>query len=120
MVEQIVRLTVSVTVKDGELDAFKSVAQAMTEGSKAEPGTLGYEWFSSADNKRQRLVETYVDAAAVEAHFTGPVVLELVPKLAALCSVDGLEIYGDPGAKVAAIAGGFGGIVYQYWLGIGR
>jgi quinol monooxygenase YgiN len=102
------------------VDAFKSVAQAMTEGSKAEPGTLGYEWFSSADNKRHRLVETYVDAAAIEAHFTGAVVQQMVPKLAAVCRVDALEIYGDPGSKVAEMAGGFGGVVYQYWLGIDR
>jgi quinol monooxygenase YgiN len=120
MVEQVVRLTVNLTVNEGQLGAFKSVAQAMTEGSKAEPGTLGYEWFSSADNKRHRLVETYVDAAAIEAHFTGAVVQQMVPKLAAVCSVDALEIYGDPGAKVAEMAGGFGGVVYQYWLGINR
>jgi quinol monooxygenase YgiN len=120
MVEQIVRLTVSLTVNEGQLEAFKSIAHAMTEGSKAEPGTLGYEWFSSSDNKRHRLVETYVDAAAIEAHFTGPVVQQMVPKLAAVCSVDGLEIYGDPGPKVAEMAGGFGGVIYRYLLGIGR
>src|ERR1700722_4918438 len=120
MVEQVVRLTVSLTVNEGQMDEFKSVAQAMTEGGKGEPGTLGYEWFSSADNKRHRLVETYVDAAAVEAHFTGPVVQQFVPKLAAVCEVDALEIYGDPGPKVTEMAGGFGGVVYQYWLGINR
>jgi quinol monooxygenase YgiN len=120
MVEQVVRLTVSLTVNDGRLDEFKSVALAMTEGSEAEPGTLGYEWFSSSDNKRHRLVETYVDAAAIEAHFTGAVVQQMVPKLAAVCSVNSLEIYGDPGARVAEMAGGFGGVIYQYWLGINR
>ena len=120
MVEQIVRLTVSMTVNDGQIEAFKGIAQAMTVGSKAEPGTLGYEWFSSADNKRHKLVETYVDAAAIEAHFTGPVVQQMVPQLASVCSVDALEIYGDPGPKVAEMAGAFGGVIYQYWLGIDR
>jgi quinol monooxygenase YgiN len=120
MVEQVVRLTVNMTVQEGQLDAFKSIAQTMTEGSKAEPGTLGYEWFAAADGKRFRLVETYADAAAVEAHFMGPVVRRWVPKLAAVCAVDGFEIYGEPGPKVAEMAGGLGAVVFPYWLGIGR
>ena len=117
MVEQVVRLTVDLTVHEGQLETFKSIAAAMTEVSKSEPGTLGYEWFASSDSKQFRLVETYTDAAAVEAHFTGPAVMEWVPKLAAVCSVDGMEFYGDPGPKVTAMAGGFGAVFFQYWLG---
>jgi quinol monooxygenase YgiN len=120
MVEQVVRLTVNLKVNEGQMDALKSIATKMTEGSKAEPGTLGYEWFASGDGKRFRLVETYVDSGAVEAHFMGPVVQRLVPELAAICSVDGFEIYGDPGPKVAEIAGKFGAVIYQYWQGIDR
>jgi quinol monooxygenase YgiN len=120
MVEQVVRLTVSLTVNEGQLDAFKSIADAMTESTKTEPGTLGYEWFGSSDGNRFRLVETYADAGAVEAHFMGPVVQEWVPKLAAVCAVDGFEIYGDPGPKVAEMAGRFGAVVFNYLLGINR
>ncbi len=120
MVEQVVRLTVSLTVKDGQLEGFKSIAQTMTEVSGSEPGTLGYEWFSSEDNKHYRLVETYVDADAVLAHFTGRAVQELVPKLVATCNVSGFEVYGDPGPKVAEMASGFGAAVFKYRLGINR
>ena len=120
MVEQVVRLTVNFTVSEEQKEAFKGIAQAMTEGSKAEPGTLGYEWFVSSDGMRYRLVETYVDSSAVEAHFMGPVVQRLVPKLAAVCQVDGFEFYGDPGPKVAEIAGGLGAVFFRYWLGIER
>jgi quinol monooxygenase YgiN len=119
MVEQTVRLAVNFTVNEGQLEEFTSVARAMTAASQAEPGTLGYEWYASADSKRFRLLEIYVDAAAVEAHFMGPA-LELVPKIAATCSVDLLEIYGDPGPKVVEMIGGFGGLVYQYQLGLNR
>jgi quinol monooxygenase YgiN len=120
MVERVVRLAVDLTVNEGKLDEFKSIAQTMTAGSRSEPGTLGYEWFSSGDNKRFRLLETYVDADAVLAHFMGPVVQELVPKLAAVCSVDGFEVYGDPGPNVTEMAAGFGAKVFHYWLGIDR
>ena len=76
MVEQVVRMTVSLTVNEGQIDEFKSIANSLTRISQGEPGTAGYEWFSAGDGKHFRLVETYVDAAAVEAHFSGPAVQE--------------------------------------------
>jgi quinol monooxygenase YgiN len=120
LVKQVVRLTVNLTINEGQTEAFKNIAQGMTEATKAEPGTLGYEWFVKGDGKTFRLVETYVDAAAVEAHFMGPAVQEWVPKLAAVCTVDGFEIYGDPGPKVTAMAAGFGAVNFEYWMGIDR
>jgi quinol monooxygenase YgiN len=120
MVEQVVRLTVNFVVSREQLEEFTRIAQAMTTVAAAEPGTLGYEWFASADGKRFRLVETYVDASAIEAHFMGPAVQQWVPKLVPVCKVDGFEIYGDPGPKVAAMAGGLGAVVYRYWFGINR
>jgi quinol monooxygenase YgiN len=120
MLEQVVRLTVNMTVSEEKIGAFRSIAQSMTEGSQTEPGTLGYEWFACKDGKSFRLVETYVDAAAVESHFTGQVVQKYVPQLAALCKVDGFEIYGDPGPKVAMMVTAFGASIFPYWLGINR
>jgi quinol monooxygenase YgiN len=120
MEKQVVRLSVHLSVKEGMLEEFKSIAQTMTTGSQTEPGTLGYEWFEAGDEKRFRLLETYADSTAVEAHFMGPVVQQSVPKLAALCTVDAFEIFGDPGPKVAGMAGGFGAVVFQYWLGLNR
>ena len=52
MLEQVVRLTVNFVVSSEQLKEFKSIAEAMTTASKAEPGTLGYEWFASADQKQ--------------------------------------------------------------------
>jgi len=120
MEKQVVRLTVDLVVNDGQLEAFKSIAQTMNSVSKAEPGTLGYEWFSSADGKHFRLVETYADSSAIEAHFMGPAVQQWVPKLVEVCKATAMEIYGDPGPKVTEMAGGFGAVVFQYWIGIGR
>ena len=120
MLEQVVRLTINMTVNKDQLEAFQGIAHSMTEACKSEPGTIGYEWFAAADGKRFRLVETYVDAQAVEAHFAGPVVQQLVPKLVATCAVDGFEFYGDPGPSVAATAVGMGAVIFQYWIGIDR
>jgi quinol monooxygenase YgiN len=119
MVEQVVRLTVSLTVNEGQLDEFKSIAKTMTEGSKASPARWGMSGLP-IDGKRFRLVETYVDAAAVEAHFAGPAVQDWVPKLAAVCSVDGFEFYGDPGPKVRRWPAGLGADLLHLLDGIGR
>ena len=120
MLQEVVRLTVSLTVHEGQLDAFHAVTRAMTNGSDAEPGTLGYEWFAHQNGKQFRLVETYINAAAVEAHFLGPVVQEWVPRLAAVCTVDAMEFYGDPGPVVSQMAAGFGAVEFKYLTGISR
>ena len=120
MAEQVVRVMVNLTVKDGQLDAFMSIAETMTAGCRTEQGTLGYDWFSSSDKKQFRLLETYANADTVLAHFTGPVVTQLVPKLAEVCSIDGIEVYGDPGKQVAGLAAGFGAQIFQFWTGISR
>ena len=120
MYDKEVHLAVHLTISDGALEVFEALAREMTAGSEKEPGTLGYEWFFSADRKRCRLLERYVDKAAVEAHFTGPVVGEFVPRMASFCSIELFEIYGDPGPLVAAMAGSFGAEVFTYSTGLSR
>jgi quinol monooxygenase YgiN len=120
MIEQVVLIAVDVTVNEGQLEAFKSVAAQLTEYSKDEPGTLGYEWFAGANGKSFRLVETYANPAAVEAHFSGPAVQLGVPRLLAVCLVDRVEIYGDPGPTVSQTAKGMGAVIFPYWLGLDR
>jgi quinol monooxygenase YgiN len=120
MLEKTVRLLVEATISEGCDEKFKEVAKAMTAASEAEPGTLGYEWFFSADGRQCRLLETYVDKDAVLAHFRGPAVTELVPQLVRLCMVDRFEIYGDPGPEVAQTAVGFGARFFSYWAGLTR
>jgi len=120
MLNQVIRLRVSMTVNEGQIDAFKQVAREMTVATESEPDTLGYEWFGGPDKNEFTLLETYKDAAAVEKHFKGQVVQRLVPKLAALVSIRGFEIYGDPGATVACMAGALGAVIHPYWVGLTR
>ena len=120
MLQQMVRLRVSMTVNEGQMDSFKHVAREMTEATESEPDALGYEWFAGPAQNVFTLLETYLNAAAVEKHFTGPVVQQLVPKLAAVVSIRAFEIYGDPGSIVAGMARGFGAEIYPYWTGLRR
>jgi quinol monooxygenase YgiN len=120
MVKQTVLLAVDLIIKDGKLDEFEGIAQEMVAGTQKEPGTLGYDWFLSADRKKCRLIETYADANAVLAHFNGPVVQVLVPKLLGTASLAGFEVYGDPGTKAREMLAGFGAEMFEFRRGLGR
>lgn len=120
MAAQTVYVLVELTIHEGMLDAFEGVAQQMIAGSQKEPGTLGYEWHLSEDRRRCRLLETYQDANALLAHFTGPVVQQLVPAVLQLSKVDRFEVYGDPGPQAASMLAGFGAAIFPRWHGLGR
>ena len=120
MSNQAVQFNVVLTIHEGKLDAFEGIVQAMIAGSQKEPGTLGYDWYLSGDRKRCRLVENYADANAALAHLTGPVVRELVPKVLAVSSLSGFEVYGDPGPKAAEMLAGFGAEIFKLWHGLSR
>src|SRR5579863_537907 len=115
-----VRFNVDLTIHEGKLDAFQTIAQTMIAGTQKEPGALGYEWHLSADRKRCRLLETYADQNAVLAHLTSPVVRELLPKLLQTSSLDRFEVYGDPGSKSAEILAGVGSEIFPIWRGLSR
>jgi len=90
----------------------------MIAGTRKESGALGYDWCLSTDRRQCRLIETYADANAVVRHMTGPVVRELVPKLLEVVSVNGFEVYGDPGPKAAQTLAELGAKVFKVWRGI--
>jgi quinol monooxygenase YgiN len=118
MTSQYVHLLVDLAIREGKFEDFAATARLMTAGTARETGALGYEWFLSSDRSRCRLLETYANAAAIQAHMAGPVVRELVPKLLASATVSRFEVYGDPGAQAAATLSSFGAQIYQHWHGL--
>jgi len=120
MARQTVRFMVSFTINNGKAADFERVAREMTALTEAEPGTLAYDWFLSADRSQCRLYESYVDGNAVVAHLSGVVVQELVPKLLETSALSGFEVYGDPGPQAGAMLAALGAGVFQPWLSIAR
>jgi quinol monooxygenase YgiN len=55
-------------IKDGALDTFKELMEEMVSGTRAEPGTLAYEWYISPDGSTVHVFEIYADSEAVVAH----------------------------------------------------
>lgn len=70
-------LLVELRVRD--LEGFQEVAQRLIKISESEPGTLRYEWFASDDGAEVRVIEEFVDEAALATHVTNieNVVVEL-------------------------------------------
>jgi quinol monooxygenase YgiN len=59
-------LLVHLRVSDPE--AFRVAADKLVAISDAEPGTLRYEWFQTDDGSQVRIIEEFVDEAALAAH----------------------------------------------------
>ena len=114
------RLLVDLTIHEEKFDLFNSIAQEMVVRSQSESGALEYDWFLSNDHRRCRIVEAYADSDALLAHFTGPVVQQLVPKLAEHARVDRAEVYGDLDPKSVAILTQFGAEIFASWHSLKR
>jgi quinol monooxygenase YgiN len=58
----------SVNVKDGQLETFRSLMYDMVASTNDEPGSLIYEWAISEDEATIDIYERYTDSAAALAH----------------------------------------------------
>jgi quinol monooxygenase YgiN len=120
MVTERIRLLVDIEIHEGKFAEFEAIVKQMSAVSEKEAGTLGYHFFLSADRKRCRLVEGYADSAAITAHFNGPAVQQFVPQMVQVSSPVRMEVYGDPGPQVAAMASAFGAEIFAAWEGFDR
>ena len=116
----IVRFNVNLTIHEGKLEEFQNLAQAMISATHKEPGALAYDWCFSRDGKRCRILETYADATAVQAHISGVAVQEFVPKMLGVSSINAFEVYGDPGPEAAKTLTKIGAEIFPFWRGLDR
>ena len=115
-----VRFTVSLSIPGENFAKFEALVQQMVAGTQTEAGARGYDWCLSKDRKTCKLIETYANAEAVQAHINGPVVQQLVPKLRDVATVTGFEVYGDPGPQAAELLTHIGAGIFPIWKGIKR
>ncbi len=118
MESQCVYFLVELTVREGQFEEFEQIVRQMTDGTAQEKGALGYEWFVSGDRRKCRLLETYGNQAAVNAHIAGPVVQQLVPKLLGVANLDRFEVYGSPDEQASAALRAFGAEIYPAFAGM--
>ena len=120
MVTEHIRMLVDIEIHEGKFAEFEAIVKQMAAVSKTEPGTMGYHFPLSPDSKHCRLIEGYTDVAAITAHFNGPAVTQLVPRMIEVSSPICMEIFGDPGPQVAAMASAFGATIFTSWQGFDR
>jgi len=113
MADEIVRFVVQLAVKPGKFEAFDSIIKTMAAETQKEPGALGYKFYLSPDRSRCHLIESYRNIEAVQAHMSGPVVRDFVPKLLEAATLSNFEVYGDPGAEAANVLAGLGATIYS-------
>ncbi len=99
--ENVVSWILRLNVKPGQLETFRSLMEEMVESTRAEPGTLAYEWFVDGAGEAVHIYERYADSAAVLAH--GATFGEKFAERF-MGSVDptGFDIYGAPSDDVKA------------------
>jgi len=87
-------------VQDGQLDAFKALAQKLVAKTRAEPGCMHYAFSFSGNVAHCR--EGYVDAAALLAHNKN--VAELIGQALKISKIVRFEVHA-PEAEIAKLRG---------------
>ena len=94
-------------VKEGRLDDLKVLIGEMVASTREEPGSIGYEWFLSADGSVCHINERYADSNAVMEHL-GNFGAKFAERFLACLEPTGFSVYGDPSDEARAALDGFG------------
>ncbi len=107
-------------VKDGQLDAFKALAEEMSGATQAdEPGATHYEWFADEDGNTVHIYERYTDSAATMVHL-GNFGAKFAERFLACVDPARMIVYGDPSADVRSALAGFGAVHMARLTGFAR
>lgn len=87
-------------VQDGQLDAFKALAQELVAKTRTEPGCMHYAFSFSGNLAHCR--EGYVDAAALLAHSAN--VAELIGEVLKISKIVRFEVHA-PEAEIDKLRG---------------
>jgi quinol monooxygenase YgiN len=96
-------------VRDGQLDAFKSLMVEMVESTRSEQGTLVYEWFLSEDGTICHLYERYADSEAALVHL-GNFGSKFAERFLACADPTALYAYGNPEAQAREVLASFNAV----------
>jgi quinol monooxygenase YgiN len=106
-------------VREGRLEALRSLMDEMVASTRSEPGTLAYEWFISADETVCHLYERYRDDAAALAHI-GRFGAVFAERFFACVEQTGFHVYGGAGPDVRAALDGHGVVFLDRFGGFSR
>ena len=99
--------SIHASVLEGRLDDGRALMTDMVESTRAEPGTLGYEWFLNEAGTEAHMKDRYADSAAAMFHL-GNFGSKFAERFMECFAVTGFFVYGEPNAELRAAIEGFG------------
>jgi len=80
-------------------EQFESMASDMATASRAEPGTLIYDWYVNEDGTSGALLEQYESQQALNDHIAGPVFTDIAPRYRGVARAQSVEMFGAVGME---------------------
>lgn len=106
-------------VREGQLDTARALMTEMVASTQNETGTLGYEWFLSANGKTCNLYERYTDNAAALVH-AGNFGANFAERFMACFEPTSFCAYGEVSAELKGVLDGFGAAYFEWFGGFHR
>ena len=92
-------VTVIVKWEVHDREGFIAMATEMAAASKAEPGTLMYDWYIDEATGTGGLLEMYESPAALDEHVAGPVFSDIAPRHRGVAKAIAVEMFGAEGME---------------------
>lgn len=83
-----------VEIREGQQDAFRALMAEMVASTKAERGTLVYEWFLADDGRTCTIREHFVDTAAYKEH-SDNFGKHFADRFLPLVEIQGMTVFGN-------------------------
>ncbi len=91
----------------------------MVTGTRTEPETLNYEWYSADDEATVHIFEKYANSEAMITHVNG-FMEKWAGRFMECVNPTRFTAYGDPSEAARELLAGFGGSYLAPWGGFAR
>ena len=115
----VVSWSLQMSVREGRLDDLRTLVRELVEATRAEVGTLTYEYFLSDDGGACHIYERYADSDAAMAHL-GNFGENFADRFMECFEPQSLSVYGEPSDEVRVALDGFGAVYLGTLEGFSR
>ncbi|WP_291049678.1 antibiotic biosynthesis monooxygenase [Herbiconiux sp.] len=110
---------VTCAVKPGKFEDFTKVVEPLVAATKAEEGSIAYDYSVNEDETLVHIFESYRDSRAVVSHVT-TVFSQFAEGFLEGVDVTGFVVFGSPDAEAKEILDGFGSTYMRPFEGFTR
>jgi len=96
-------------IRPSHFEDFKAVVRPLVEMTRAEEGSLAYEYNVTPDHTAIHIIEHYRDSPAV-VHHVQKTFSQFAERFTAFATVASFVVYGEPEADARKILDGFGAV----------